>query len=691
MSRPDFTSRPAGPGRSEAYVPRLIAWEITRACPLSCAHCRAGGRPPDDAEELSTDECRRLADNIASVGKPIIILTGGEPLTRADVFDIAAYAHSLGLPVVMGTCGTLLDDQAARRLAEAGVRRISVSIDGATNESHDAIRGAEGAFEAALHGIEAARRAGLDFQINTTVSRTNRDELPEIMQLAARLGASVFNPFLLVPTGRGREMIDRQLSAEQYEQTLQWLVEQGSRDEIRIRVTCAPHYQRIIRQAGGRPDARSAGGCLGGKSFAFISHTGKVQICGFLDIECGDVRQAGYDFARIWRDSEVFRRVRDVDAYRGRCGVCEFRNVCGGCRARAYAMTGDYLGAEPLCLHRPAPAPPPQQGQPPEPLDETDRRILTAIQVGFPVVRWPYEVLAARLEMPSDQIEGRAGGLIERGLIRRIGGVFDARRLGYVSTLVAARIPEDRLDDVAIRVNRISGVTHNYLRDHSYNLWFTLTCASQSELEAAIEALREQTGIEEFHSLPALAAYKSAVVFSLDGSPPPPARRPGQTAEALELDESQRKLVRLVQGTLPAGPNPLSELARRWGRPVEILIVHLRHWLTTGLMRRFGAVLAHRRIGFTANGLAVFNVPAERVDAAGEAMAQHAEVSHCYRRTTLDDWPYSLLAVVHGHSVEQVRQFVERVAAELDLPDHDVLFSTREYKKTSMQFFMEAN
>ncbi|MFB3893697.1 MAG: radical SAM protein [Phycisphaerae bacterium] len=369
--------------------PRLIAWEVTRTCLLNCRHCRAAARSEPFEGELSTAECFRLLDNIASFAKPIIILTGGEPMLRADIYDIASRAHSLGLPVVMAPCGLLLNDQTVRKIVESGIHRISLSLDGATAKSHDDFRGYAGSFAAVMEGIAAARRGGLDFQINTTVSRHNIGELEAILDLAVKLGASVFNPFLLVPTGRGRALADQELTAGQYEQVLQWLSGQRTRGGIQIRVTCAPHYQRIIRQSGARENGEerrekreegvpggckgthpsslfplpssssssqtphAANGCLGGKSFAFISHVGKVQICGFMDVECGDVRAADFDLRRIWETSDVFRQLRDVDSYHGRCGVCEFRKVCSGCRARAYAMTGDWLGEEPFCSYEP--------------------------------------------------------------------------------------------------------------------------------------------------------------------------------------------------------------------------------------------------------------------------------------------------------------------------------------------------
>ena len=199
--RPSHATGASGP---KEYVPRLIAWEVTRFCLLHCKHCRGAAQQAAYAGELSTDECRKVLDNVASFARPIIILTGGEPMSRPDIYEIASYAHGLGLRVVMAPCGVLLNDETVARIVRSGISAVSISIDGASAESHDAFRGVKGAFDACMRGIEAVKRAGLRFQINTTVSRHNVAELPAILDLATRLGAATFNPFLLVPTGRGR-------------------------------------------------------------------------------------------------------------------------------------------------------------------------------------------------------------------------------------------------------------------------------------------------------------------------------------------------------------------------------------------------------------------------------------------------------------------------------------------------------
>ena len=347
------------------HLPHLIAWELTRTCNLNCRHCRAAAENRHYDNELTTGQCFRLLDNIAAFSQPIIILTGGEPMLRNDLYDITAHGSSLGLRMVLATCGTLINDSSIRKMIDSGIQCISFSLDGATAESHDGFRRVPGAFDTVITAAAATRRSGLPFQINTIVARHNLAELPRLLELSQELGAITFNPFLLVPTGRGKELADQELSAQQYEQTLQWLAECRDNSGIELRVTCAPHYQRIIRQNSDEqsrnsypdcsgPESRSyASGCMGGKTFAFVSHVGGVQLCGFLDLAAGDLRQNDFDFADIWKNSELFRQVRDVDSYSGKCGYCEYRRLCGGCRARAYALTGDHLASEPFCIYQP--------------------------------------------------------------------------------------------------------------------------------------------------------------------------------------------------------------------------------------------------------------------------------------------------------------------------------------------------
>jgi AdoMet-dependent heme synthase len=357
------------PPSHPAHLPRLIAWEVTRSCNLNCLHCRAAARFGPYEHELTTDEILRVLDNVASFCKPIIILTGGEPMLRPDIWDIARHGTSLGLRMVMAPCGQLVTEDTARRMMDCGIQRISLSLDGATAETHDAFRRVPGAFQAVLEAARAAKAAGLEFQVNTTVTRRNIHELEAILNLAIRLGAAAYHPFLLVPTGRGKDLADQALQPEEYERVLNWIYEKREALPIPFKPTCAPHYYRILRQREsekGRAVTRETHGldamtkgCMGGQSFAFISHAGKVQICGFLEVECGDLRAEDYDFQKIWDTSDVFLKMRDADNYHGRCGYCEYRRVCGGCRARAWAMTGDYLAEEPFCVHQPTNTPKP--------------------------------------------------------------------------------------------------------------------------------------------------------------------------------------------------------------------------------------------------------------------------------------------------------------------------------------------
>ena len=311
--------------------------------------------------ELDTAACFKLLDEIAEVGQPIVILTGGEPLLRSDIFDVARYGTDKGLRMVMAPNGTLITEAAARQMAEAGVRRISISLDGATREVHDRFRGVAGAYDGSLNGIEMAKAAGIEFQINTTITQANLDQIPLILEKAEKLGAVAHHIFLLVPTGRGKYLVDQEIDAEQYEQTLNWFYDQREKTSLQLKATCAPHYYRILRQRA-KEDGKSVSfkthgldavtrGCLGGTGFCFISHRGIVQPCGFLNVNSGDITKT--PFSQVWNRSEVFLKLRDFDKLTGKCGACEYKRVCGGCRARSFEATGDFMAEEPLCSYTP--------------------------------------------------------------------------------------------------------------------------------------------------------------------------------------------------------------------------------------------------------------------------------------------------------------------------------------------------
>ncbi|OGP55288.1 MAG: heme b synthase [Deltaproteobacteria bacterium RBG_13_52_11] len=338
---------------------RMIAWEITRSCNLNCLHCRAAAEKGPYEGELTFEECFRFIDEVAAFSKPVLILTGGEPLLREDIFEIASYGTRKGLRMVMAVNGTLLDAKKAQAAKRAGIQRVSISLDGATAEGHDQFRGVIGAFAGAMEGINYLKEAGLDFQINTTVTKGNLAEIETILQLAIRLGAVAHHIFLLVPTGRGRELAGEDVAPDAYEQALAWFAEQEDKVPLQLKATCAPQYYRIVHQRGGAKDWKEQGeglhtftrGCLGGISFCFLSHRGDVQPCGYLEINVGNISER--PFQEIWAEAEVFQRLRDVNNLKGKCGRCEYRVVCGGCRARAYALHGDYLEEEPLCPYEP--------------------------------------------------------------------------------------------------------------------------------------------------------------------------------------------------------------------------------------------------------------------------------------------------------------------------------------------------
>jgi heme b synthase len=340
--------------------PRLVAWELTNACNLACIHCRASAIKDPAPDELSTAQAKHFVDELVEY-KPIIILTGGEPLLRADVYDIARYASGHGLRVVLATNGTLLTPEIARKLKEAGIQRVSISIDGAKEETHDIFRGEPGAFEGAMRGIDILKKEGISFQINTTITKRNLAEIPRIYDLALGLGASALHIFLLVPTGRGEEIESEEIPPQEYERVLNWFYDKSKGSPIQLKSTCAPHYFRIMRQrakAEGIKITRETHGleamtkgCLGGSGFCFVSSRGDVYPCGYLPALAGNIRQR--PFKMVWEKSKVFNDLRNPAMLKGKCGACEYRMVCGGCRARAYAATGDYLDEEPYCVYAP--------------------------------------------------------------------------------------------------------------------------------------------------------------------------------------------------------------------------------------------------------------------------------------------------------------------------------------------------
>ena len=391
--------------------PRLIFWELTKGCNLRCIHCRATATELSAPSDLSTEAARDIIDQIAAVSTPILVLSGGEPLYRSDIFQLARYGTDKGLRVALATNGTLVSKEVARMIVDSGVQRVAISLDGADALTHDTFRGIPGAFDAAIAGFRNLKNLGMSVQINTTIARHNAHQLPQVLDLAKSLGADALHTFLLVPVGCGVDIAAEQMvPPEEYERMLNWFYDRSLEGGIEMKATCAPHYFRVVRQRRaaehrseaaaaaahaappvmeaaqgsrnigptemampgstgielkptgvGRPVGHSGShpsdmnavtkGCLAGTAVCFISHQGEVYPCGYLPALAGDLRKQA--FADIWANSVVFNELRDTNNLEGKCGCCEFKNICMGCRARAYAATGNYLDEEPFCVYQP--------------------------------------------------------------------------------------------------------------------------------------------------------------------------------------------------------------------------------------------------------------------------------------------------------------------------------------------------
>lgn len=349
-------------GYSFAERPFLVFWEVTRACALACRHCRAEAQPKRHPDELDEREARDLVDRLGELAPPMLILTGGDPLMRTDVLALARRGVERWMRVGLSPSATArlakFDFGAIR---QSGIDRISLSLDGATRETHDEFRGLAGTFDRTLDAVERAREAGLSVQINTTLTAANLPEFPAFRDLMFRLRPSMWSVFVLVPTGRaGVEEIP---SGEQLEEVFGELAELVGRAPFAVKTTEGHHFRRVLAQRGlagirhsgngsrGNVGMRSPLGIRDGRGILFVSHTGVVSPSGFLPIDCGNVRTRHP--AEIYREHPLFVSLRDSDALGGKCGRCEFRSICGGSRARAYGLTGDPFAADPSCVYEP--------------------------------------------------------------------------------------------------------------------------------------------------------------------------------------------------------------------------------------------------------------------------------------------------------------------------------------------------
>lgn len=325
----------------------IISWNTTRQCNLACKHCyRDAGKR--DVRELTTDEGKKLLSEIARSGFRIMVFSGGEPLLRDDIYELAAYARQLGMRPVLGSNGTLIDAEAARRIKESGISRVGISLHSSTPEFHDQFHGSPGSWQGAIDGMMRLREAGVEFQIHTVVTEHNWEEAEKVTDLAVELGAKAHHVFFLVPTGRARSIEEEVPSARLYEQVTRTVLKKQREVDIEVKPTCAPQFMRIAKQMG--LQMRFTKGCLAGTSYCCVTPNGDVNPCPYLYLKVGNVLERPFD--EIWRTAEVFRTLRE-GKLGGWCGECDYQDICGGCRARAYYHTGgDYMAQDNWCLYR---------------------------------------------------------------------------------------------------------------------------------------------------------------------------------------------------------------------------------------------------------------------------------------------------------------------------------------------------
>ena len=324
----------------------LISWNTTRACNQACAHCYrdAGTR---QEEELTTAEGLDLIEEIARAGFRILVLSGGEPLLRGDLYELIAQALACGLRPVLGSNGTLIDAEVALRLKQAGVARVGISLDSPDPGPHDTFRGMSGAWEGAVAAMAHCREAGLPFQVHTTLTRRNQDRLEELIDFSESVGAAAHHLFFLVPTGRGQDLADEIPSPEEYQSLLRRILDRQRRTSMELKPVCAPQFMRIASEEN--LPMRFTKGCLAGTSYCVIIPNGEVNPCPYLPLSAGNVREQ--PFSEIWQSSPLLRSLRE-DSLHGACGVCEYQGLCGGCRARAYYESGgDFLATDEWCTH----------------------------------------------------------------------------------------------------------------------------------------------------------------------------------------------------------------------------------------------------------------------------------------------------------------------------------------------------
>ena len=342
-------------------APMLVIWEVTQACDLACVHCRASAQPERNAHELTTEQGYRLLDEIRSFGEPLMVFTGGDPLKRPDLYELIRYSVKIGLRTNVTPSATpLLTGEAIEGFQAAGVTRMAISLDGPDAASHDDFRGIPGTFERAMFALRHARDIGLDTQLQTTVTRRNMGRLAEMAEIAKEVRTRMWSLFFLIVTGRAAEGDD--LAASEYEQVFEFMYELSKTAPFGVKTTEAMHYRRYVAQRiraehgateneNARGVAWRTAGVSDGKGFVFVSHQGEIFPSGFLPVTGGNVLRES--LTDVYRNSGLFRTLRDTAQREGKCGICEYQKICGGSRSRAYALTGNYLGEDPRCVYQP--------------------------------------------------------------------------------------------------------------------------------------------------------------------------------------------------------------------------------------------------------------------------------------------------------------------------------------------------
>jgi radical SAM protein with 4Fe4S-binding SPASM domain len=350
---------------SEQFVPLVMSWNVTRECNMKCSHCYINATDKKLANELTTMEGKNLIDQISKVSKPLLILSGGEPLLRPDIYKLIHYGASKGLKMGLGSNGSLIDDKVATKLKDAGIATVSISLDSHIPAQHDDFRGVTGAWEKAVNACKVLRKNNVLVQVNTTLTQQNYNQIDDIMSLAEEIGVENFHLFFLVPTGRGTKLAD--ISPQKYEDMISNTFAKVAKHKLNVRPSCAPQFMRIAKSMG--LDMRQwVRGCLAGLYYCRIYPNGDVTPCPYLPIKLGNVREN--TFKEIWFNSPIFKSLRDPNSLKGKCGKCEFRALCGGCRARAYGLSSDFidycgdlhepaelkndfLAEDPWCVHQP--------------------------------------------------------------------------------------------------------------------------------------------------------------------------------------------------------------------------------------------------------------------------------------------------------------------------------------------------